>query len=179
MKTLSRFALGTLPALSLLFARDARAHDSMQSALRAIDAQLTSQRTVEADVDGDGDLDALVTVENAVGYSQCLVAVRDGAQWRAHALTGPGGDDMGRCVGAANGVVVYAVLHNGNGGEANAFVRVTVGVASVTAAGVRVVSQLALGRAPARTFEQLALTVRGGTVSVSAPRVRTRALRTR
>ena len=162
----------------MVLARPAHAHDSAQSALRAIDAQLTPQRTVDADVDGDGDLDALITVENAVGYSQCVVAVRDGSQWSAHALTGPGGDDMGRCVGAANGVVVYAVLH-GSGREANEFARVTVGVAAVSSGGSRVISQLSLGRPPARTFEHLALTVRGGIVSVTAPRVRARALRTR
>jgi hypothetical protein len=178
MKALSRLALGAAPALVLALARDAHAHDSMQSALRAIDAQLTPQRTVEADVDGDGDLDALITVENAVGYSQCVVAVRDGSQWSAHALTGPGGDDMGRCVGAADGVVVYAVLHS-SGREANEFARVTVGVAAVSSRGVPVISQLSLGRPPARTFEQLELSVRGGTVSVRAPRARTRSLRTR
>lgn len=165
--------------MALLFASSsAHSHDSARAAALSIDAQSTVQRTADVDVDGDGDLDALIDVQNAVGYEQCFVALRDGAQWRGFALTGPGGDNKGRCVGAANGVVVYATLA-ASGDEANEFRRVSVSVAAVTSTGVRVISSTSLGAPPVNTFERLALSARRTTLTVSAPGVRARTLRTR
>lgn len=81
---------------------------SVADALRALRPGLHELSGIDADVDGDGDVDRLVSADEGVEVPHCVVAFRRSGGWTARALTSLGSDRPDRCLGVVGGHVVIA-----------------------------------------------------------------------
>jgi hypothetical protein len=106
----------TLSAITLLAPVAASADSpTVVSAVQSLGFPLAIHDRSSSDIDGDGDIDELVNVENEVGYDHCVLVFRTTSGYRRIPITGPGGDYKSRCIGVVGNMVVVATSGDEDG----------------------------------------------------------------